>query len=330
MRQARRIAPLLACLLLLAPSCGKDQAGTKTPGAEGGEGAKVSGNLLRYASKPVALRQTTHYELKVSGGGQFGEAKADVVGTLKLEPKGSDKILARWKIDEVKLLELSGALEPKAEEGHPPPPDVKKVLLERGTGQFVSDLRGEVDEEATKALPENAAKRKAREERRKKLEEVGKDEAKRKDPEVQKLLQAAGEDQALGMFAGVFQLFTLPEAGLEVGKPVTVEKEEEVDLPTGTKLPMEEETVYELVRIDDSGGTRIAEVTVEVEASGAVEFQGGMLVVDQSTDATLLFDLDQGVPVSVEIETGQSFSVGEQGQEVTTIVRSEFEPASAS
>ncbi len=330
MRPARRFAPALACLLLLAPGCGKDQGKTKAPGVEAGSRGRQTGNVLRYPAEPVALRQTTHYELKISGGGQFGEAKADVVGTLRLEPQGDDKIVARWKIDDVKSLELSGALEPKAEDGQPPPPDVKKVLLERGTGQFVTNRRGDPDEDATKALPENEAKRKEHEARRKKLEAVGKDEAKRKDPEVQKLLQAAAEDQALGLFAGVFQLFTLPEAGLEPGKPVTVEKEEEVDLPTGTKLPMEQETVYELVRIDDSGGARIAEVTVEVEASGAVEFQGGMLVVDQSTDATLLFDLDHGVPVSVEIETGQSFSVGEQGQEVSTIVRSEFEPISAS
>ncbi len=331
MRTSLTISLLLGGLVALS-ACKKDGGASATPGEAGGGAADVgSGTLLRYEAKPAKLRQKSHYEFTVSGGGEYGAAKADLVGLLTIAPAG-DKLEVTWKVEAVENLELTGALEPKAEEGEPPPPDVKAVLLEKGSGTFVTDLRGETDEEATKAHADVKAREEKVEALRKQLEDArkaagGKEKAK-SDPKVQELERELGKYRIVGMFGGVFSLPTLPEKGLEVGKEITVESEEEVDLGTGAKLPMEIESTYQLVKVDESSGGRIAEVQVEVEASGAVEFEGGMLVVDQSTETTLYWDLDAHLPVSVESETAQSFSVGEMGQEISTTIQSEYEPAS--
>lgn len=320
---------LVLGLFAVSPACKKGGADTATPAdAKGGAAAEQEG-ALRYAKAPAKLRQKSHYEFTLSGGGQFGSAKADLVGLLVVEPSG-DKLTVTWKVEDVQNLELAGVLEPKAEEGEPPPPDVKAVLLELGKGTIVTDLRGETDPEATKAHPDNKEEEAEVEKLRKQLEEArkaaGSKEAAKKDPKVQALEQKLGKYQIVGMFGGVFSLPTLPKEALELGKEITVESEEEVDLPTGTKLPMEVESTYKLVKIDDASGSRIAEIEISIEASGAVEFEGGMLVVDQSTDNTLLWDLDRNLPVAVDADTSQSFSVGEQGQEISTIIQSEYEP----
>ena len=327
MRRTFAASLLLGCLVAFS-GCKKDGSASTAPG-EAADGARSSsGLLLRYEAKPLELRQKSHYEFTISGGGQYGAAKADLVGRLSVEPAG-DKLTVRWKVEDVQNLELTGVLEPKAEEGEPPPPDVKQVLLEMGKGTFVADLRGETDAEATKEHPdvkaENAEVEKLREELEAARKAAGSKEAAAKDPKVQELEGKLAKHQILGMFGGVFSLPTLPKESLEVGKEITTESEESVDLPTGTKLPMEVEATYKVVKIDESSGSRIAELAVSVEASGAVEFEGGMLVVDQSNESTLFWDLDAHVPVSVEAESSQSFSVGEQGQEIGTTIQSEYE-----
>jgi len=320
-RPARALLGALSLLLLAPLGCDKGEGpASATPGAGGGSPAKGSGVVLRYAAAAKKLTQTTTFEFTSSGGGQYGEMKLELVAGIELVPEG-DKLKVLWAIRELPKVELKGNLEPKAEAGKPAPPDPKTVLLARGKGAFVTDLLGEGDEDATKALAENEADRKKGEEVRKAIEEA---RAASKDPPADAQEWAAGA-QLVGLVSGVFNLPGLPEAGLKPGKKLTVEKEEETPLGEGGPvLPIESETTYLLVKVDEAGGKKIAEVAIESEASGATEMQGGMLVVDQATEATLLFDLDAGLPVELKVTTTQSFSFGEQTFEATNIATSTF------
>jgi hypothetical protein len=254
----------------------------------------------------------------------------ELKATLDVATAGDDKLKVGWKIDAVDSLELKGVLKPKQEEGKPAPADPKAILLEKGNGAWVMDLRGEPDKEASKALPENVAKREERERKKKEREEKKKKKGKEDDKGEDSGRGGGMGEQLLAYMDGVFQLPGLPEKNLEIGKPLVIEEEEEAPLggedSGGPVLPIESETTYTLIKIDDSGDKRIAEYQIEVEASGATEFQGGMLVVDQSTEGTLLFNIDDGVPVHVQVTSSQSFAVGDQGSEFTTMVESSFEP----
>jgi hypothetical protein len=360
---------LLAGLGTTAAACGKSGPGTVDPA---GGAAKAGGITLRYGQAASKLKQVTSYEIKISGGGQYGEAKAQLTGLLDVQP-AADKLKVHWKVAEVASLELKGMLKPKQEEGKPAPKDPKEVLLAKGAGDFVVDLRGETDKEATKALPENEARRKEAEERRKAREERAKakqaEEAAAKeaaakggkgaakadkggkpakgdkdaranaaaDPPATPPAEGAGdpgaeEEDGGGMlasfFEGVFQLPTLPEAALEVGKEVKVQEEDTVPLggDGGPKLPIDSESVFRLVKIDETGGRRLAEVEFSIEASGATEMQGGMLVVDQTSEGSFVFDLTTNAPVRLDLTSSQTFSFGDNGQEVTTIISSEYQP----
>ena len=305
----------------LLVSCRQEKASTTSP-TDAAEAKSSDGVQLRYSSDARTLAQETDYEVTVSGGGQFGSAKAKLDGTLEVVPMGSDKLKVVWKIDSVDSLELKGVLEPKPKEGEPAP-DTKQLLVEHGKGAFVVDLVGEEDDEATEALEENAAKDGGDEEGSTPAAEDGEDEG---DDNANG--KPAGARQVLALFEGIFRLPSLPSGALQPETPLVLEEEGEVPLADGggPKLPMETETKYKLVSIDESGGARIVEVSVERESSGATEYQGGMLVVDQSTEATLRFDLNKGIPVSVEATSTQSFSLGDQGQEIVSKVRSTFTP----
>jgi hypothetical protein len=329
MFKATKLAPVMALTLALGlpvTGCKKEGGSTAGPGDAGKK--QEAGVSLRYDKKAKTLKQNTTVGIKVSGGGQYGELNMTLEATLNLADAQNDKVEVGWKIDAVDSLELKGMLKPKEEEGKPAPVDPKTTLVEKGNGAWVMDLRGEADKEATKALPVNAKKREEQERKKKEREEKkkkGKDGDKGEDggptPEP-------GE-QLLAYMEGIFQLPHLPEKNMEVGKPLVIEEEEEAPLGGedggGPVLPIESETIYTLIKVDDSGDKRIAEYQVEVEASGATEFQGGMLVVDVSREATVLFNIDDGVPVRVEVTSTQAFSMGDQGSEFTTIIESDFE-----
>lgn len=324
------LAPVMALTVALAlpvTGCKKEAGSTASPGDAGRK--QASGVSLRYNKQARTLKQTTSFGVKVSGGGQYGELNMELKATLNLVDAGSDKVKVAWKIDAVDSLELKGMLKPKQEEGKPEPPDPKVTLVEKGNGAWVMDFRGEADKEASKALPVNVKKREERERKKKEREEEKKKKGKDGDKDEDDGPRGDPGEQLLAYMDGVFQFPHLPEKNLEIGKPVVVEEEEEAPLGGeeggGPVLPIESETTYTLIKIDDSGDKRIAEYQVEVEASGATEYQGGMLVVDTSQEATVLFNIDDGVPVRVEVTSTQSFALGDQGSEFTQILESNFE-----
>lgn len=318
------VSTLLVSLAAGSAACNKGGASTAAPAdgaaAGGGKAEAAAGELLRY--KPdTSFRQATTYTVKVSGGGQFGEVATSHKATLSLAPSG-ENIRVGWKVDELANIALKGMFEPK--DASLKDFDYKAYLAENGTGVFLTDLRGEKDDEGTDALPENTEKKKAAEAKKVEREAaIKKAKEEKKDPP--KFTDAAGE-QVLAMLEPSFSLMTLPEKPMEVGKPVTEEEESEEEVMGGIKIPMETEATYTLVKIDESGGKRVAEISVEVEASGAAEMGQGMLVIDQATEATFLFNMDEGIPVSVNLNTTQSVSMGDRGLETSVIVESTYEP----
>lgn len=315
MPSPRRSVTVLAFSLALAlGACDKGKGTTPPPDGAGDQGdggaGKTDAVTLRYSAEPRALHQTGVFETSQTGGGQFTEAKIEFAADLVID-KDADKLKVVWDLQSVDKLELGGALEPKEGE------DPKAYLVEKGKGAYLTDLRGESDGEASEALPENAE---SRAEAEKVQQEMQSQAAAGKQPEL-----PVGPI-VLQFLPRAFQLPTLPEQPLEVGKAVTIEKsEEEVLGQTGIVLPLDIETTYTLVKIDDSGGSRIAEIQHTGEAGGATETQMGMITLAASYEGTLLFDLDTQVPVSYERQSTESFELGQLGtQEQTLLLRSEW------
>lgn len=310
---AARLGIALA-LVLVAPSCGK-KGSTSAPGGGGGAGkgdAKGDGVALRYAAQPLALQQTGSFDSTTRARGTYNEIAAKYTVGLQLVPNG-DKVKVTWTFADVGELDLKGSVAPK-----PGGEDPRTTLMRVGKGAYLVDLRGEVDEDASKSLPENAA-------RKQEIETI------RKQAEAAREKGQSFESSTLTILETARAMATLPqlpEQSLPIGKPVVVNQEEELQFTEGgPKMPTETETTYTLVKVDDSGARRIAELQFESVTSGAMEQPGiGMLALDSTTEGTMLFDLDTHVPVSMELESNQELSGGsEQLFQTTVIVKTTFE-----
>jgi hypothetical protein len=306
---------LVLSLVATLPSCDKN-GGTNAPdgggGAGGGTDAK-DGVALRYAAQPLKLKQIGSFDSNVRARGEYNEIAAKYTVGLELAPAG-DKVKVVWTFADIGALDLKGSLAPK-----PGAEDPKAALLRLGKGAYLVDLRGEIDEDGSKALPENEARRKELDALKKQAEEAEK----------------AGKPFEAPMLAlmqttrAMVSLPVLPKGGLPVGKAEKTTEEEELQLfEGGPKMPTETETTYTLVKIDTSGAKRIAEVQFESVTSGATETQMGTLSLDSTTEGTMLFDIDGHVPVSIDLTSNQAFQSGnEQMFESMTIIKSTFEPA---
>ncbi len=299
----------LLVALVCTTSCDK---GGKTNGPDdggAGKGAAKGDVSLRYKVAPGKLKQTGKFDMNTTGGGQFGEAALEYTAVLELVAQG-DKLKVVWSLAEVAKLDVKGMFEDKPGSTEDP----KAFLVAEGKGAFLVDALGKLDEKATDALAENTARR----ERFKKLEADAK---------------AAGGDanapsgvKILALADSMVALPDLPADGLSIGKSVTVEEEEEAQMG-GIMLPSETETKYTLVKIDDTGGARIAELQIEAVTSGATEVPGGMLTVDMETEGTMLFDIDAGIPVSYKLQRSQSFAFGDKTFESTIMMEASFSAA---
>ncbi|MCA9635832.1 MAG: hypothetical protein KC420_07345 [Myxococcales bacterium] len=291
-RSLARALPALALLslVLAAPACKKPaEGGSDAPGGDGASSGQVKSDevMLRYKADAAAkLRESGRLEVRLSGP-QSGSMIADVAGNIELSQGGDGKLKVAYAVDEVREITLSGVFEPKPKEGEAPK-DPKEELL-KAKGAKLVDLRGETDEAGTKALAEN------------------------KKPE--------GEGDMTGGLGDILGLPELPEVGLKLGQAVKREVEKQEDLG-GLKIPMDEESTYTLVKIDDSSGKRLAEVKIEKEGSGATELPqgGGLLSVDQLAEIVLVFNLDDQLPVSMHVEQTSNFAFGSQGGGETRVV----------
>ena len=118
---------------------------------------------------------------------------------------------------------------------------------------------------------------------------------------------------------------------LKEGKEVKAPTEEdERNLFGAAMVPMETDATYTLTGIDSSGGTRIATIEFESVGSGATEISGqgqtALVSVDVESSGTLVFDLDKGLPVSVEAEQLEAITFGDNAIEQIVEIESTFSP----
>ena len=288
----------LALALTLALGAGvggckkSSDGGSAAPGAGGASASATDGVALRYKSGAFKLKQDARISVTMSGGGQSGSFAVDAVGLLDVSDQGG-KLKVAHSVVEVRDVKMEGALKPEPKDGKAPP-DPKAELL-KATGATLIDLRGAPDAEGTTALAEN----------------------KKDGPK--------GDFDDLGDFLGLPQL---PEPTLTLGKPVKQEKREEQTIGGSLKIPTDEESTYTLLKVEEVGGRRLAEVKIESESSGAVEAQGGMISIDSVAEGVIVFDLATQLPVRVHIEQTQTFAFGNQGGgESRVVIDATFEPA---
>jgi|GEM_PF-2105378 len=269
--------------------------------------APATSTVLRYDAAARTLRQKGHLELTQRGAGQYAEAVVDLEASVAIEPKG-DRLEVVWKVGDVTNLELGGALQQDGD-------DTKGFLEQHGIGAYLSDLRGqaEVDPE----LSQNV-------ERESKLAAMRQQIAD---------ATAAGQPapilpglQMLSYLPPLLQLPTLPEEALPLNEPVVVRREEETELgTTGLVLPFDVEVKYTLVRIDASGGSRLAEMVFEASASGSQDGPGGEIVIESLQKGSLLFDLSRKIPVSYESTRTETIEMGQFSGETETTIRTSWE-----
>ena len=305
---------LLSALLAVSSitACEKKTTLVVPDEGAGGQGAPAATEqiVLRYGPGAKTLRQKASMETTTNGGGQFVEAKVDFTAKLAVTEQAG-KLKVAWAIDGVDEVSVSGALQGQGQG------DPKAFLTSTARGAYLTDLQGRTDAAVSDTLPENQAMQQ-------KLEQVQR-EVQAKTAAGEPPQYPAGAD-VLPYLQPVIQLPTLPEQGLEVGKAMTIEKEEERDLASvGVVLPLSIATTYTLVRVDGSGSTRIAEVQFSGEAGGQAQGQVGTVTITSEYEGTLLFDLDQAVPVSYDVTRTESWNLGPVTGETTTVIKATWE-----
>lgn len=296
MTRPTRVLAMFVALTALAPLGCKKSADSVD--ADGGGGEVAGGIDVRYKAAAFKLKQDTKFSFKFTSKGGAGEATADVTGLLDVTPSGADKLKVAFSVAEVRAIEVSGGQQPKPKEGEAPV-DPKAVVL-ASTGATIVDLKGDLDAAATKALPETAALK--------------------AKPEA--------EAQYVGLVAGFLGLpDQLPEKQLVEGTPSKTSKREKKDTPLG-QMDMDISTAFTLVKIDAASGKRIAEIKFESESSGAREQGDQQLSVDAVAEGTLMFNLDDQLPVALKLGSTYSMTFGSQGSaEIRTSIDSTFTPA---
>lgn len=274
--------------------CEKGDKGTTDPGTAGDKGdSKGAGIEFAYAP---SFKLNGDIAVMIEFSTAQGSGNAEIAAKTLIE--GSDeggKLKVHGKVLELSGYKGSGSLDPEfmkkqAEAQGQPAMDIV-AELGKSESWSVLDRTGEADEAATEALPENAT------------------------------------PDGAPMDFGLFNLPNLPTVPLEVGKPVKLEREDERELEGMGTVPVEIEENWTLVKIDETGGKKIAEIKATSEASGATEVGGGQgtLSLFDSSEYTILFDMTTQLPVSltgnntteISIDAGgQSFSLA-SGSEIT-------------
>ncbi len=286
---------------LLASACGpKGPALNPTAATDAERGIR-----LRYLGEETTLEQETELQLTHTSVGQYVDASLKLTAGISLKTDG-ERLTTDWRIRGIDPLELEGTTAPGDVE------KARELLLAHGKGGAIGDPFGVIDVAATDALPLNQIRTEAL-----------------TDP-------TAGSPAAalvMGVLAEQLRLPRLPPDLLEPGTPVVVEEESET-VVTDAELVLPTTTVYRytLLKVDDSGTRRVAELSIEI--ANVAQSEGGPEDEDEDTepeakleskvDGTLLFDVDQGLPVSVELNRSETFKVGKLEGERSLLVRTQY------
>ncbi len=342
----RRLAPLrprfrvfarsgaclsLGLLLLAGPglvACDKGDGGTEAP-AGGGKAKKSDGIEFAYSAQGFELEAAAEVVYEIAGA-QTGLLEMSGKGKLAAAGEGQ-KLRVTTTIEEITGLEVDGVIA-KQMSGDP---EAMKAAAKGKQNWFIVGLDGEIDEEATKALPEVKARDAEAEKRREAAKAEGEkaDKAEGAEGEGGEAAEGEGGEEAdLGEFGSqLLSLPSLPKVGLKVGKEVKIPTEEEEFPLGGDTMPVEVDRTYTLTGIDESSGERIATVKFLEEGSGAKEMSGpqgsAFVAVEQESTGTLVFNLDKGTPVSFKAEQASALSFGDQTFEQIVEISYTFTPA---
>ena len=305
----------IAVSVLLALSLGCEKKSTlEVPGHEGGEAAvdegSKTGTRLRYEARPSKYRQKATWEMTQRGAGNYAEVALELSANIEVAQQ-SDRLKVVWAVVQVDKLDLKGALQVE------PGEDPKVFLRENGHGAYLTDLLGQADDMASQALPENA-------DRNAKLDALREDI--RKKTEAGKPVRIGAGVQLISYLPPVLQLPSLPEQALPTGEAVKVSTSEEAEIgETGLVLPIESSVTWTLVKIDATGGERVAELQFAGEATGSTQAESGRVAIESKNEGTLMFNLDQHMPITYEVSRTETFELGDFTGETTTIIRSQWD-----
>jgi predicted RecA/RadA family phage recombinase len=290
-------AALALGFALLGSACDGDSS--NPPGDGGGDGAAEGGKPAEggleytYAAEGFTLTATTKVKLELSSNQGQGTAELSARSLIEASPTG-DKLKTHGKVVELLGYTGSGQLDPEfmrkqAEEAGEEAMDIEAELA-KSEAWTVVNLKGETDEDATKALSENQA----------------------------------GDEGAPVNF-GLFGLPDLPAVDLEVGEKVKLPTEAaERQLPFGS-VPVEVDTTWTLRGVN---GT-IAELDVTTEGSGATEFDAGGAMASVSmleeSSYTVFFDMETKLPVSFNGYSASEIQVDAPQQSIQFATNNEVE-----
>lgn len=333
-----RVVTMLSLGLAAGPflvACDKGDGATETPG---GEKAKKGDGIEFAYSDGFELNAEASVVFEIAGA-QSGLLEMSGTGKL-VAAKTGEKLKVTTTIEEITALTVDGAIKKQLSADA----DAMKAAAKGSQNWLIVGLDGEIDEDATEALPEVKAKREAAEKRQAEAKAEADAEGGDKQGEAKEGEGAEGEaadsegdeaseqDADLGEFGSqLLSLPSLPKTALKPGKETKMPTEEEEFPLGGDTMPVETDRTYTLESIDDSSGERIATVKIVEEGSGAKEFSGpqgsAFVAVEQESTATLVFNLDRGTPVSFEAEQASALSFGDQTFEQIVEISYKFTPA---
>lgn len=303
-RTPRALLGTLALALSLGAACEKGESTSTPEPADALSDVDDGKTRLKYPEGGFSVSATTEQTFTVSGGAS-GKRVVKSDGMIVATPIDGGKLrIEATNGDKIEYM-AEGAFKDEVEEGKEP---IDYVARLTGAKSYaVIDRIGEVDGDATKALPENVARREAAEKKK-----------------------ASDEDLAVEDLeaSSVLDLPPLPTTGLVEGEVTKLDTKEETIETPGGDMPVEIDSTYVLKSIEDKDGMKVATVDIEVVSSGAAELalgQGSTFVAfDSELTGTLWFDLASGTPIKWDAENLTEFHVGEKTFEQNQIVTSTY------
>lgn len=296
----RLVSTLVLSLGLATAACDKGKGGTDKPGDGGSEAAvgtegkapAEGGKDYVYAAEGFKLNATMNIKFEIASSEGAGTAEMSAKSLIEATPSGTGKLKIHGKVLELINFTGSGQMDPEfmkkqAEAQGQEPKDIVEELR-NSESWLIIDLKGELDEAATKALAEN---------------------------------QGADEDQDFGLF----NLPDLPKVDLVEGEKIKLPTKEDTRMMPFGEIPVEIDSTWTLRKID---ANHVAEFDVTSEASGATEISGGqgtaLVSTMEESSFTVLFNLDTKLPVSITGYSQSETSIDAQGQSFTFSINNDI------
>ncbi len=299
-----RLRPLTILALTLglglaAPACDKGTDSTNKPGdggkAAGTDGAAATaegGEDYVYAAEGFSLDATMKIKFEISSSEGAGVAEMAARSRIDATPAGEGKLEIHGKVLELTNYTGTGQMDPEfmkkqAEANGQPVTDIREELS-KSESWLVIDLKGELDEAATKALAQNQ-----------------------------------GEDQSQDF--GLFNLPDLPKVDLVEGEKVKLPtREDKRQFPFG-ELPVEVDETWTLRKVE--GGVAEFDVTAEGSGATEISGGQGSAMIStlEESSFTVLFNLETKLPVSIKGYSASETSIDAGGQNITFSINNDIE-----